>query len=83
MSDTVHLILKHEYYDAIDRGGEKDVEYRENTEYWRKRIIGKESVTFHRGYTNQTMTFAISYLVVPEKDEREYYIEIHLGQRET
>lgn len=83
-----HLVLKHEYYDLF-KSGEKDVEYRDNTEYWRRRILGIDKsgidqathVTLHRGYTNETMTFEIDYLVVPKPEETDKKIEIHVGAR--
>lgn len=77
----LHLALKHKYYNQIERG-EKKVEYRDNTLYWRVRIVkpwcsnGGNTVTFHRGYTNTTMTFKISSLVI-NGDK----IELHLGER--
>ena len=77
MKRVLHLVLKGEYYDAIERG-EKKCEYRDNTPYWRKRILEKDPsiVVFHRGYTNQTMAFWIAYKVVlPDQ------IEIVLGGR--
>lgn len=70
-----HLILKHKYYDLID-SGKKTIEYRDNTPYWRKRILDADAVTLHRGYTNTTMTFMIKFKVPKEKQ-----IEIHLGGR--
>lgn len=73
--NEVHLVLKHKYYDLID-AGKKKIEYRDNTPYWRKRILDKDFVTFHRGYTNETMTFRISVLAVDEKQ-----ISIWLGER--
>lgn len=82
---VLHLVLKHQYYDAIDRG-EKTVEYRENTEYWRRRIVpkwnsnGGNKVVFHRGwtdYTKKTMTFAIKDVVFNGDT-----IELHLGARQ-
>ena len=86
--NTVHLVLEYEHYDAID-SGEKTIEYRDNSPYWRTRILGKhpsgkdskEFVTFHRGYTNETMSFKIAYLVVPRPDEVDKQIEIHLSAR--
>jgi len=74
---VLHLVLKGEYYDAIERG-EKRCEYRDNTPYWRKRILEKDPniVVFHRGYTNQTMAFWIAYKVVLPTQ-----IEIVLGDR--
>jgi hypothetical protein len=79
---TVHLIVKYEFYDAIERG-DKTIEYRTNNHYWRRRIVGikqdasdqARTVTFHRGYSKETMTFEINYIVLGE------VIEIHLGRR--
>jgi len=81
-----HLVLKHKYYDLI-KTGKKDTEYRDNTKYWRRRILGANAsgsdkathVTFHRGYTSETMTFEIDYLVVPKPEEIDKKIEIHLN----
>lgn len=78
---NLHLVLKSRYYDAIQRG-EKTVEYRDNTAYWRKRIAqkwnsnGGNTVTFHRGYTKTIMTFNIKILVLNGPQ-----IELHLGER--
>lgn len=77
----LHLVLKHKYYDAIDRG-EQRIEHRDNTPYWRKRIVpkwnsnGGNLVIFHRGYTKTIMVFRIKLLVlgIPK-------IELHLGER--
>jgi len=41
---VLHLSLKREYFDAI-KSGEKVFEFRERTEFWRKRLEGK---TFDR-----------------------------------
>ena len=54
------------------------MEHRDDSDYWRKRIEGKEVVTFHRGYSNDTMTFTINRV----KRVRGT-IEIHLGKRIT
>jgi len=77
---TLHLVLKGEYFDAIDEG-RKTVEYRDNTPYWRKRIAekwdsnGGNIVVFHKGYTKIVMMFHIKLLVLGEQ------IELHLGDR--
>jgi len=78
---VLHLVLKHQYYDAIDRG-EKTVEYRDNTEYWRRRIAkwnknGGNKVIFHKGYTKVTMTFLIKDAIFDGDT-----IELHLGERD-
>lgn len=75
--DIVHLILKHEYYELIATG-QKWTEYRDNSLYWKSRILGKKYVTFHKGYTNIVMTFEIIVIRVNE-DRGE--IEIHIGRR--
>ncbi len=53
----LHLVLKNKWYDMI-LSGQKDEEYRRQTEYWNKRIWIKRyhisSIVFHRGYTNTT-----------------------------
>ena len=77
----LHLVLKHKYYDAIDRG-DKLIEYRDNTPFWRKRITpkwnsnGGNIVVLLRGYTKTIMVFFIKNLVFNGEQ-----IEIHLGER--
>lgn len=79
---VLHLVLKHKYYDAIDRG-EKTIEYRDNTPYWCRRIVphlninGTNMVIFHRAFTKVTMTFLIKDVVFSEDT-----IELHLGARQ-
>jgi len=73
---TVHLILCGYYYDLIERG-KKTIEYRDNTPYWNKRLLNADRVTFHRGYTNITMTFAIRYITY------NHQIKLHLGLKLT
>lgn len=70
----LHLILKYKWYDLI-KSGKKKIEYRDHTRYWVNRIWGKDFVTFHRGYTSETMTFRIKYVNWGRKT-----IEIHLGE---
>lgn len=77
---TLHLVLKHKWYDMID-SGVKTEEYRDITPYWIKRILGVDKISisgllreayeydythvqFHRGYTNTTMIFKINYISV-------------------
>lgn len=57
--DTVHLILKFQYWDQI-ADGTKRQEYRDNTPYWRKRILGRKFVVLHRGYTAHAIMFHIA-----------------------
>lgn len=73
--DIVHLILKKQPWNQI-ANGEKIHEYRDNTEYWRKRIIGKRLVIFHMGYSKETMMFEIKQI-----DMNDEQITITLGAR--
>lgn len=50
----LHLVLKHKWFDMIERG-EKPEEYREITPYWTRRIGIYDYVVFHRGYTSRTL----------------------------
>lgn len=84
----LHLILKKKWYNMIE-SGEKKEEYREIKPYWEKRLrkpnlsdfINYDTVTFHLGYTNRTMSFKIKGIVIAEgKSEwgaepgKEYFI---------
>lgn len=40
---TIHLVLKHKWYDMIE-SGEKPEEYRDFSEYWTKRLLGCKHV---------------------------------------
>ena len=73
--NTVHLVLKHKWFDSI-ASGKKNVEYRDDTEFWRKRTTDKEYVVFHRGYSNTIMCFKIRRI---ERALGE--MQIHLGNK--
>jgi len=79
MTKTVHFILIREFYDQI-KNGVKDTEYRDNTPYWRARILGANRAIFHRGYSNVTMEWSIEYIKVPFEGSNQR-IEVHLGER--
>lgn len=51
MTSNLTLPLKAEYFDAI-RDGSKPEEFRLDTEYWRKRLVGRtyDTVTLTKGY---------------------------------
>jgi hypothetical protein len=92
---TLHLILTKKWFNMI-KSGEKPEEYRIINKYWRRRIgeycfpskqKGYDTVTFHEGYTNITMTFELKIITVgpgrtdwgaPKNDD--VYI-LHLGER--
>ena len=48
---VLHLTLKKKWFDMI-LSGEKKAEYREVTEYWRIRLVGKnfDAILFKNGY---------------------------------
>lgn len=85
----IHLVLKGKWYDMI-KSGEKKEEYREITDYWRKRLEGESiyNVIFHRGYTNkETMAFGVLRITKgkgrPEwgaEPNKDYYVIELLGR---
>lgn len=60
MCKTLHLVLKHHWFDKII-SGEKTSEYRACTKYWNKRLKNSQydTVIFHRGYSNTIATYKI------------------------
>lgn len=87
-SKELHLILKHKWYDMI-ASGEKKVEYRDLKDYYRKKFYNKNytHVVFHKGYTNETMTFRIEGIGIGEgkpewgAEPDKNYFKIVLGKR--
>jgi len=58
--DTLYLIVIKEVWDRIV-SGEKRIEYRERTDYWDKRINGREYqyMRITNGYGNQTRPYRL------------------------
>ena len=93
---TLHLVLKHKWYDKI-ASGEKTSEYRACSPYWNRRFAGNKdstrihlrqfiykTVVFHKGYTAETMEFEIkSIRFTTEKNDLNLprCWEIKLGAR--
>ena len=89
-----YLVLKGEFYDAIE-SGTKTVEYRDFTEYNLKRTIGIKTVRFNRGYVKNApqMKWEVEKVVLMDCDDNECdpfnvpedfwptTIAIHLGKR--
>ena len=94
ITDTLHLILKDEWF-QLYKAGLKTEEYREITPYWCNRLLGAREywdlilankktdkkrltynysvrpfdfVTFHRGYTNETITFQLKSITIDYGD---------------
>ena len=89
-----YLVLKAEFYDAIEAGTKK-VEYRDFTEYNLKRTIGIKTVRFNRGYVKNAsqMRWEVEKIVLLDGEDNEcdpfnvpddfwpVTIAIHLGKR--
>ena len=93
-SDDGYLVLKTEFYNAIE-AGEKTVEYRDFTEYNLKRTIGLKTIRFNLGYAKDAkrMRWEVKKVVLLDCDDNECdpfnvpddfwptTIAIHLGKR--
>jgi ASC-1-like (ASCH) protein len=58
----LHLNLYRKYFDAIVNGT-KTIEYRKKTDYWKKRIEGREYdiIKFRNGYAKDAPTMLVEY----------------------
>ena len=58
----LHLNLYRKYFDAIVNGT-KTIEYRDKTDYWKRRIEGKEYdiIKFRNGYAKDAPTMLVEY----------------------
>ena len=59
---ALSLNLKREFFDAIVDGTKK-VEYRENKEYWRRRLIGRtyKEIHFRNGYATKAPFMCVEF----------------------
>ena len=62
MTKVLHLNLYRKYFDAIVNGT-KVFEYRQKTDYWKKRIEGREYdiIKFRNGYAKNAPTMLVEY----------------------
>ena len=62
MKKILHLNLYRKYFDAI-ANGTKTTEYRDKTDYWKKRIEGREYdiIKFRNGYAKDAPTMLVEY----------------------
>ena len=62
MKKILHLNLYRKYFDAIVNGT-KTIEYRDKTDYWKKRIEGREYdiIKFRNGYAKDAPTMLVEY----------------------
>ena len=85
---NLHLVLTHHWYDEI-QAGRKRIEYREMSKFWDKRIWDKwcdgqkiKTVTFARGYTDTTSTYAVDAIdigVCPYPEWNGLYYRIYFS----
>ena len=66
MSNVLTLTLKKQYFDAI-LSGEKTIEYRDITDYWRPRLENKEydTILFRNGYSPSSPQMMVEYKELP------------------
>lgn len=66
----LHLTLYKECFDAI-RSGTKTEEYRENKEYWRKRLRNKtyDTIYFRNGYSKNARMMIVECKGIEETEE--------------
>ena len=62
MSKILHLNLYRKYFDAIVNGT-KTIEYRDKTDYWKKRIEDREYdvIKFRNGYATDAPIMLVEY----------------------
>ena len=62
MNKTLHLNLFRKYFDQIAEGN-KTIEYRDKTEYWKKRLENREYdvIKFRNGYRKDAPTMLVEY----------------------
>ena len=89
-----YLVLKANFYDAIEAGTKK-IEYRDFTEYNLKRTIGIKTIRFNRGYMKgaKQMRWEVEKIALLDGEDNEcdpfsvpddfwpVTIAIHLGKR--
>jgi hypothetical protein len=78
-SPILHLKLHREYFDAIAVGSKK-TEYRDNTPYWRSRMVDREytEIVFRNGYATQAPLMRVQFLGV--RKDRPNRFAIRLGR---
>ena len=62
MASILHLNLHREYFAKI-AAGMKRIEYRERTDYWRRRLEGRQydMITFRNGYATKAPEMQVEY----------------------
>ena len=84
MTPTTNLSLNlhRQYFDAIVAGTKK-TEYRQNTDYWRRRLVGRKyrEVHFRNGYATRAPFMRVEFLGVRQGgSSRGHDFSIRLGK---
>ena len=76
---TLHLNLLRKYFDQIAEGT-KTIEYRDKTDYWKKRLENREYdvIKFRNGYAKDAPTMLVEYVGLNVGNPFAY--EIQLGK---
>ena len=79
MNKLLHLNLFRKYFDEIVNGT-KTIEYRDRTDYWKKRIEHKEYdyIKFRNGYAKNSPTMLVEYKGWSVNEDGDY--ELYLGK---
>jgi hypothetical protein len=85
MSEQLHLVLTHHWYDET-QAGRKRIEYRRMTPHWMRLIYEQRDkikrVRFARGYTRTTQSFAVDRIDIgpcPYLGWDDNYFRIHFS----
>jgi ASC-1-like (ASCH) protein len=82
MPEILHLNLHRKFFDAIARG-EKPIEYRDRTAYWRKRLEGRkyDAILFRNGYATDAPEMLVEFRGLRRYGRgRDAYYAIRLGR---
>jgi hypothetical protein len=74
---VLHLNLHREFFDAIAEG-KKKTEYRDNTPYWRSRLVGREytEIVFRNGYATRAPLMRVEFLGIRKDGPNRFAIRL-------
>lgn len=77
--EVLHLVLMKDPFERIMNGSKK-IEYRDRTDYWKKRIEHKEYdyIKFRNGYAKNAPTMLVEYKGWNVNEDGDY--ELYLGK---